>query len=105
MVHRDEDDFSQPLGNAGPPHVFGVIGKASPTRGVPAGINAPDWANDAVLGPSSPPPQKLICVFQPPAAVTGYVIIEKPNFAEPNATLQALLDLPGTSEHSFHFHE
>ena len=54
VVHSLVDDASQPYGNAGAPQAYGVIGMARPVTGV---------AN-AVLAPTTPQVDKIICTFE-----------------------------------------
>lgn len=103
VFHSLRDDGSQPYGNAGAPHAFGVIGIASPAAG-PAGLNA-------CMAPSNPPVDKVVCTFAAPTVgSTDHIygvasLVERVPYQPDIVSMQATLyGLSPAQLHSFHFH-
>ena len=64
VIHSNEDDGSQPYGNAGAPMAYGVIA-----------LGPADAANNAALAPTVPRVDKIACTFEAPrGGETGTVV-------------------------------
>ena len=112
QVHSEQDDGTQPYGNAGLPEAYGVIGIASTAAG----------GTNLAQAPSVPDVDKVICTFQStstsptnptidgqPAStgsISGSALLHLLEPDRPGVVrMQArLLGLTPSATHSFHFH-
>jgi Cu/Zn superoxide dismutase len=104
VIHSNEDDGTQPYGNAGAPMAYGVIA-----------LGPADAADNAALAPTVPKVDKIVCTFEAPrGGETGTVVYGDAllTLQEPcdsggcKARMQAkLFGLKKGEEHSFHFHK
>ena len=64
VIHSNEDDGTQPYGNAGAPMAYGVIA-----------LGPADEADNAALAPTVPKVDKIVCNFEAPrGGETGTVV-------------------------------
>ena len=100
LIHANEDDGSQPYGNAGKPEAYGVIGIAAVTP-------------NAAVAPQVPPVDKVICTFEGGTgsgaglAIKGSALLSMQEYLNPGVVrFQArLTGMKKGATHSFHFHE
>ena len=100
LIHSNEDDGSQPYGNAGAPEAYGVIGIAV-------------GGSNAAQAPIRPAVDKVICTFEPGtgagagSALAGQALLTIQEYLKPGVVrFQArLTGLAKGASHSFHFHE